>query len=128
LLKGLLGAGITLGIAAVFPEALAFAFFTAVLGLIAGVYPGIAMASPDGGRPALHWTVAVVVLGLALVGLWQSPPLLAGAWILHAFWSLLVRFTALGDGIPEAYPSFCISFDLVTAAFVAYMWGAGAFG
>jgi hypothetical protein len=128
LLKGLLAAGIALGVAAMFPEALAFAFFAAVLGLIVGVYPGLVMANPEGGKPALQWAVAVAVLALGLVGLWQSPLLLAGAWLLHAFWSLLNRFTALGEGIPEGYPGFCVSFDLVTAAFVAYMWGVAAFG
>ncbi|MGD2120664.1 MAG: hypothetical protein PVJ76_02920 [Gemmatimonadota bacterium] len=122
MLKGLLAAGITLGVAAVFPEPLAFSFFAGVLGLVVGVYPGMAMASPDGDSAGPQWAVAVVLLGLGLLGLWHSPLLLSAAWLLHAFWSFLKRFTALGDEIPEGYPAFCLSFDLVMAAFVAYMW------
>jgi len=123
--KGLLAGGITMGIAAVFPEALVFPFFAAVLGLTAGVYPGIAMADPMKGRPALQWTAAGTFLGLGLVGLWISPLLLAVAWLLHGLWSLLHRFTGLGDGVPDGYPGFCVSFDLVMAGFVAFMWAAG---
>jgi hypothetical protein len=67
-------------------------------------------------------TVAVVVLALGLTGLWLSPLYLAGAWVLHALWALLHGFTALGDGTTEGYPGFTASFDLMTAAFVAYMW------
>ncbi len=44
MLKGLLAGGVTMGVAAVFPEALVFPFFAAVLGLVAGVGPGMAMA------------------------------------------------------------------------------------
>lgn len=125
MLKGLLAGGITLGVAAVFPEALVLAFFLAVLGLVVGVYPGIAMAEPVKGRPALEWTAAVAFLGLGLVGLWVSPLFLAGAWLLHGLWSLLHRFTGLGDGAPGGYPDFCLSFDLVMGGFVAYMWAVG---
>ena len=125
MLKGLLAGGITVGVAAVFPEALVFPFFAVVLGLVAGVYPGIALAEPTKGRPALEWTAAVAFLGLGLVGLWISPLFLAGAWLLHGLWSLLHRFTGLGDGVPEGYPDFCFSYDLVIAGFVAYMWAVG---
>ena len=126
MLKGLLAAGITMGVAAVFPEALVFPFFAAVLGLIAGVYPGIAMADPLEGRSGLQWTAAVGIFLLGLVGIWISPLLLAGAWLLHGLWSFLHRFTSLGNSVPDEYPDFCLSFDLVAAVFVIYMWGVGA--
>jgi len=125
LLKGLLAGGITMGLAAVFPEALVLPFFTAVLGLMAGVYPGVAMADPLVGSSSLQWTAAAGFLVLGLVGLWTSPLLLAGAWLLHWVWSFLHRFTALGDGVPDEYPGFCLSYDLVMAGFVSYMWGVG---
>lgn len=121
MLKGLLAAGVTMGVAAVFPETLAFPFYTAVLGLVVGFLPGVAAAAPEGGRPGLQMTAAVAVLGVGLTGLWLSPLYLAGAWALHALWALLHGFTALGDGAPEGYPSFTASYDLMTAAFVAYM-------
>ncbi|MBT8396771.1 MAG: hypothetical protein HKO65_16185 [Gemmatimonadetes bacterium] len=121
MLKGLLAAGVTLGIAAVFPEPLAFPFFAAVLGLVVGVYPGIAMALGEAGNPVSQWVVAVAILALGLLGLWQAPILLAGAFLFHAVWSVMHRITGLADGVTEGYPSFCVSFDLVMAAFVAYM-------
>lgn len=126
MLKGLLAAGITLGVAAVFPEHLAFPFFAGVLGLIVGVYPGIAMASPEVESSFSHWVVAVALLGLGLLGLWYSALLLSAAFLIHGLWSLLKGFTALGDGVPEGYPAFSLSFDLVVAAFVAYVWATSA--
>jgi hypothetical protein len=121
-LKGLLAGGITMGVAAIFPEELAYPFFAAVLGLMAGVYPGIAMALPSGTAGGTQWTVALLTLCLALVGLWVSPLLLAAAWLLHGLWGMLHRFTAVGDDFPVGLPGFSLSFSLVTASFVAYMW------
>ena len=125
MLKGLLAGGITLGIAAVFPEALVLSFFAAVLGLTSGGYPGLAMADPINGRPGLEWAVAITLLCLGLVGLWISPLVLAGAWILHWVWSAAHHFTSLGDGLPGGYPEFCLLFDLVIAGFVGYVGVAG---
>lgn len=122
MLKGLLAGGITMGVAAIFPEALAYPFFATVLGLMAGVYPGIAMALPLGTGRGPQWVVALLTLCLALLGLWISPLLLALAWLLHGLWGILHRFTALGDEFPPGLPGFSLSFSLVTASFVAYMW------
>jgi len=125
-LKGLLAGGITLGFAAVFPVRLVLPFLAVALGLMAGVYPGMAMADPQGGRWPLEWVLALLLVALGMGGLWTSPVLLAGAFLLHCLWGLLHNFTALGDGTPEGYPAFCITFDLVMAGFVLYVWGAGA--
>jgi hypothetical protein len=125
MLKGLLASGITLGVAAAFPEPLVFPFFAAVLGLTAGVYPGMAMADPRGGRRGVEWVAAVLVVGGGLVGLWVSPLLLAGAWGLHALVDLAHRFTSLGDGLPEGVAGSFLAFDLVVGGFVVYMWAVG---
>ena len=126
MLMGLLAGGITMGVAAVFPEELSFAFFAVVLGLAAGVYPGFAMANSEAGRPLIQWVAAVLFVTLGMVGLWVSPLILAAAWVLHAFWDFLHHTTSLGDGVPEGYPGFCLSYDLLLAGFVTYMWAAGA--
>lgn len=122
MLKGLLAGGITMGVAAVFPEEVVYPFFAAVLGLFAGVLPGIAMADQMEGRPGFHWGVAVTILLIGLAGLWGSALLLAGAWLLLGFWTILNRGDGLGKGVPEGFPGFTLSFSLVIAAFVAYMW------
>jgi hypothetical protein len=124
-LKGLLAGGITLGVAAVFPQELVFPFFAVVLGLVAGTFPGLAMAESEEGFPKLEWTVAVGLVAVGMAGLWRSPAYLAWAWIGHGLWSLLHRFTALGDGVGEEYPVVCLTFDLVAAGFVTYVWLVG---
>ena len=125
MLKGLLASGITLGAAAIFPEAFVFPFFAVVLGLASGVFPGLAMADSGGGYPKVEWIMAVGFVALGMAGLWIAPGLLVSAWVLHGLWSMLHHFTALGDGIPEEYPRVCITFDLVIAGFVAYVWTVG---
>lgn len=126
MLKGLLASGITLGVAAVFPEALVYPFFAAVLGLAVGVYPGVAMAAAEGGAPRLQWFVALLLLSLGLAGLWASPLLLAAAWLTHALWDLAHAVTRLGDGLPEGFAGFFFAFDLVLAGFVIFTWAVGA--
>ena len=125
MLKGLLVGGITLGVAAVFPEALVFPFLAVVLGVMAGAYPGMAMADPRSGSVPAHWAVAVLLTTLGLAGLWISPALLGLAFLLHCLWSFLLRSTALGDWMTEGFPSFSIPFDLVLAGFALYVWSAG---
>ncbi|MFC1791917.1 DUF6010 family protein [Gemmatimonadota bacterium] len=125
MLKGLLAGGITMGVAAVFPETLVFPFFAVVLGVAAGIYPGMAMASSEGGYPAVEWMAALGFVAMGMVGLWVSPLYLAVAWLLHGLWDLLHHITALGDGIPEGYPGFCLAYDVVIGGFVAYMWAMG---
>jgi hypothetical protein len=124
-LKGLLAGGITMGVAAVFPEALAFPFYAAVLGIMVGVGPGLAMASQT-STAGPQWVEAVVVMALGLVGLWLNPLLLGVAWVLHGFWCLFLPRTVSGDDVPEGFPSFAMFYALVSAAFVAYMWAAVA--
>ena len=126
MLKGLLAAGITMGLAAVFPEGLVFPFFAAFLGLFLGIFPGLAMADPMEGRPGLNWVVAVTILITGLAGLWGSALLLAGSWILLGLWAILHRGEGLGKGVPEGLPGFILSYSLVTAAFITYMWVAAA--
>ena len=119
----MLAGGITMGVAAVFPEALAFPFFTAVLGLGAGVGPGLAMADPNvssGGQ----WVVAILILALGMVGLWVSTLLVAGAWVVFGIWSLFLPKTISRDAVPEGYPGFVVAYAFVAASFIAYMWAA----
>jgi len=124
-LKGLLAGGITLGIAAIFPESLLFPFLTVALGLVSGVYPGMAMANPQRGGSAGQWVLALAFLALGMVGLVSSPLLLAGAFLFHGAWSFLNKFTAVGDDVPEAFCGFSISFDVVLAGFIVYVWITG---
>jgi len=125
-LKGLLAGGITLGVAAVFPEPLVFTFLTVILGVLLGVYPGLAMANPEVGRPVLQWGVAVLITAVALTGIATSPLLLVVAFLLHGAWSLLQKFTALGDGVPEGFLGFSATYDLVLGGFSLFVWSAGA--
>lgn len=122
MLKGMLAGGITLGVAAVFPQPLAFSFFSVVLALMAGVEPGMAMGMGEDARPGVRWFAAIIFVGIALLGLAKTPLLIACAWLLHWIWQLLHQVTALGDGVPEGFSRFSLTFDLVVGGFVVYLW------
>jgi len=124
-LKGLLAGGILMGVSALFPEALVYPLLAAVLGFASGIYPGLAMAGPEGNHAGLEWAVALAVLALGLLGLWMSPLLLVCAWALHGFWAGVHGVTALGGETPEGLPGFSFSLSVAIAAFVAYMWAVG---
>jgi hypothetical protein len=118
----MLAGGITLGFAAVFPQPLMLPFFAVVLGLVAGVGPGMATGAPETHSSGFRWFVALAFVALGLVGLATNPLLLAGAWFLHWAWHLLHKVTALGDGVPEGFSQFSLTFDLVVGGFVVYLW------
>jgi hypothetical protein len=124
-LKGLLAGGITMGVAAVFPEPVVFPFYSTMLGAGAGVGLGIAMGGPN-SSPTLHWLEAFVVIALGLIGLWIDAGFLVGAWIIHGIWCLCLPMTLSEDDIPEGYPAFAFGFSLVSASFVTYLWAAVA--
>ena len=122
ILKGLLAGGVTMAVAAIFPEALVLPYFTAILGVMVGVYSGLAMADPLRGDTGAHWFMALLVLGVGLLGLWLSPGYLAGAWVLHGIWAVVVGTRRSGEGVPEGLPGFSLAFSIVTACFVTFIW------
>lgn len=125
MLKGLLAGSITMGVAAVFPEGLVFPVYASVLGIVAGLGPGMAMASQN-SNAAPQWVETVVVMAVGLVGLWIDPFLLVLALVFQAFWCLFWPRTVHPDDVPEGLPAFMFSYALVSAAFVAYVGAAVA--
>ena len=124
MLKGLLAGGIALGFAAVFPEGLVFQYLAVILALLAGVFPGMAMADAEGGRALGEWVFALLLVTLGLAGLWASPANLALAYVLHGLWAFLHMVTGLGEGTPRVFVRFCLTFDLVLSGFALYVLGA----
>ena len=62
---------------------------------------------------------------LAGVGVFRWRPLVGIAWLLHAGWDILLHWPPQ-KWVPELYPIFCVSFDLVIAAYFLFLWAMPA--
>lgn len=95
------------------------AFYPAVAMAVASYY--LAFAAAD-GRPEV-WiseaAIAAVFVTMAVLGFQRNPWLavlaLGGHGVMDAFHPLLVH----NQGVPQAWPGFCMAFDVTAAAIVA---------
>ena len=91
------------------------AFHTVTLAVIGAIYVGFAFS--DGRLPIviLELSFAMVLLVLALLGLWVAPALIAVGLVLHGLWDLAHRPRGITTKLPAWYPPFCAAYDFVFA-------------
>ncbi len=115
--------GFTLGAAclplfALLSDQALFIFFGVLLGMIAAVYLGFALAD---GRVTSIWaeSLAVVIFGtLATSALTLEQPLvLVAGFVGHGMWDA-IHPHAVDTGMPAWYAPLCIGFDFVFAAYI----------
>lgn len=128
-LTGAVAGAATLALLAALPDTPAIVLAAILLGVAAGVYPGVAMArngpdARDGGETILQWVVAAGFAAAALAGLWFSPWILALAWIAHAGWDVLHHRKLLRARPVTWYPPACLAYDLLLGAYVIVRWAA----
>jgi hypothetical protein len=63
---------------------------------------------------------AVLFVPIALAGARWWPLLLGIGWLAHAAWDVLIHWPAQ-PWVPGLYPVFCVSFDLVVAAYFLFL-------
>jgi hypothetical protein len=119
LITGALLGGGTLVIPALLDDDAAFGFLAVLLGAIAGVYLGFALA--DGRVRALGTeyvgmaaTAALATLGLVVT----SPLLLAVGYLGHGLWDAIHRPKGLDTVIPWWYVPLCIGYDAVVGLYI----------
>ena len=104
------------------------AFYPAVAIAVASYY--LAFAVVDGRSEVMlsEVAIAVVFIAAAVAGFkrsaWFAVAALGGHGVMDAFHHHLVHNT----GVPQVWPGFCMSFDVVAAAFVALVMLARARG
>ena len=101
------------------PEDKAILVLAVFVGLLSGVYFGVAL-SPTGARnTVMNIAVAVVFAAFALLGAWASPMFFALAMFLHAAWDVVIGHPrALSEPIAPWYVPLCIGADIVLGVFV----------
>jgi hypothetical protein len=117
------GAALALGVA-VFAALVGLdrdrAFYATVLIVIASYYELFAVMA--GSTPALVAESAVLAAfaGLAVVGFRTSLWLVAAGLAAHGLFDFFRGGLIANPGVPAWWPNFCLSFDLVAAAWLAW--------
>lgn len=121
---GLGASAVTIAIALLLPPAARIPLLGVALGVAAGVYPGFAHGGTPARERAIQWAAAVAFAAVATAGIVFSAWWLTIGWILHAAWDALHHAGRRGTWVPNHYPMFCLSFDLVLALYAGFLaWG-----
>lgn len=95
------------------------AFYPAVVMAVASYYLAFAVADGRGGVMMAETAIAAVFVVSAVAGFKHSPWIavvaLGGHGVMDAVHHLLVHNT----GVPQAWPGFCMAFDVTAAVIVA---------
>jgi hypothetical protein len=120
----LVGAGLALGVAA-FAALTRLdrdrAFYATVLIVVAHYY--VLFAVMGGSAPALvaESVVLAAFAALAVIGFRTSLWLVAAGLAAHGLFDFFRTGLIANPGVPAWWPNFCLSFDLVAAAWLAWL-------
>lgn len=119
-----LGAGvITCLFIYVLPYGKALDLVGLLLGVIAAVYIGFAIADGRNHVIYLECTVAAGFILLALLGMWGKPVWLVVGFFAHGAWDLLHHPGKLGARVRAWYPPACVIYDWFIGFYLVYWLG-----
>jgi len=100
-------------------------FFAKTLILAAAIYLGFALFGLVVRTASFNWLLVEIFglgiyLAFAYVGLKKSAMFLALGWAAHVIWDVGLHFSENVAFVPDFYPTACIGFDLVFAAYIFY--------
>ena len=125
---GSAGAGLslaTLPVHIVIPHAASVQLAALVLGLVAGVYVGLALNDGRSSRLAVEAGVAAGFLAAALAGVLAWSWAIPLAYVFHGLWDF-AHHRLVDTAIPRWYIPFCALFDWVFAACLTAAWALTA--
>jgi hypothetical protein len=88
------------------------------LAAIGAVYAGFALVDVRFSVQVTEIAVALAFFAVSAVGLWFSPLVLALAYVAHGAWDTAHHLGAVSTAIPRWYPSFCLGYDWLVAAYI----------
>ena len=97
------------------------AFYPTVMIVIASYYVLFAVIGGSTDALLLEVAVAVIFVGLALVGFKYSLWLVAAALAAHCIFDVFHGQLIANPGMPAWWPAFCLSYDGVAAGYLAYL-------
>ena len=97
------------------------AFYPTVLIIIASYYALFAVMGGSTHALAVESIVIVVFLGVAIAGFRLSLWLIVVALVAHGLFDFIHGHVISNPGVPIWWPSFCLSYDIVAAAYLAWL-------
>jgi hypothetical protein len=88
------------------------------LAAIGAIYAGFALVDVRLSVQVTEIVGALVFFAVSAVGLWFSPLVLALAYLAHGAWDTVHHLGAVSTAIPRWYPSFCLGYDWLVAAYI----------
>lgn len=95
-------------------------FYPVMMIVIASYYVLFAVLGGDGSALATETAIAIVFIGLALIGFKSSLWIVAAAIFGHACLDLVHGQFVENAGVPRYWPMFCASIDAFIAAYLAW--------
>lgn len=95
------------------------AFYPTVMIFIASYYALFAVMGGAARALAIESLVIVAFLGVALAGFRMSLWLVVAALAAHALFDFIHGHLIVNPGVPPWWPPFCLSYDVVAAAYLA---------
>jgi hypothetical protein len=97
------------------------AFYPTVMIVIASSY-GLFAVMGGSGRTLAHESIAIVVfLAASIAGFKLSLWLVVAALAAHGVYDLVHGQLIANPGVPSWWPVFCLAYDLVAAAYLAWL-------
>jgi len=125
LLAGAFLAGGTVSLIRGLAQARAFGLLAIVLGGIATIYVGAALATGRTCQMLVEGLAACAFIVLATLGIWRSPLWLVIGYLGHGFWDLAHQQKRLPTRITTWWPPFCLIYDWVIAGAICLRWFRG---
>jgi hypothetical protein len=97
------------------------AFYPTVMIVIASYYALFAVMGGSAQALAVESIVIVVFLGASIAGFRTSLWLVVVALAAHGLFDFFHGHLIVNPGVPAWWPSFCLSYDVVAAAYLAWL-------
>lgn len=96
------------------------AFYPTVMIVIASYYVLFAVSGGAAGTIAVEVAIMLIFAGLAIAGFKRSLWLVVAALAAHGLFDWLLAPQIPNPGVPPWWPQFCLAYDVVAAACLAY--------
>jgi hypothetical protein len=97
------------------------ALYPVVMMVIASYYALFAVMGGTTEALVVESLVAVVFVGLAIVGFKSTLWLVVVALAAHGIFDFVHSYLHANPGVPVWWPSFCLAYDVVAAAYLAWL-------